>query len=350
MSERALLLTPSRGQGGGIERYVETVEWAFLEQGVEYHRLDLSRSGPSGHVKMLSMATARLRTSRIPIRLVLAHRCLLPVAMLLAREHSVQGISVICHGRDIWGSQMRPRWRMERRLMRASDVRVVGVSSFTSGMLFASGSPVTVLSPGLSRKWFDALVAESAVGHARGPGIRLVTAFRLSDWRDKGLPELLRALEEVDRPDIQLTICGTGKPSLELFRLVENHDRCTLRSDLTDSELAREFAVADLFILATRTRVGRDPCGEGYGLVLLEAQIAGTPVIGPAYGGSHDAYVERFSGLTPMDESAGALAAVLQEILKDTARLVQMGAQAALWSRASFAPETYASRVVAALL
>ena len=34
MTGRALLLTPSFGQGGGIERYAETLEWAFAAQGV----------------------------------------------------------------------------------------------------------------------------------------------------------------------------------------------------------------------------------------------------------------------------------------------------------------------------
>ena len=45
MSDRVLLLTPSRGLGGGIERYVETLEWAFAREGVDYSRVDLSNPG-----------------------------------------------------------------------------------------------------------------------------------------------------------------------------------------------------------------------------------------------------------------------------------------------------------------
>jgi hypothetical protein len=29
MSDRVLLLSPSRGLGGGSERYVQTLEWAY---------------------------------------------------------------------------------------------------------------------------------------------------------------------------------------------------------------------------------------------------------------------------------------------------------------------------------
>ena len=53
-SERVLLLAPSRGLGGGIERYIETLEWAFADQKVTSERIDLNRSGVRAHLKMLA--------------------------------------------------------------------------------------------------------------------------------------------------------------------------------------------------------------------------------------------------------------------------------------------------------
>ena len=127
-------------------------------------------------------------------------------------------------------------------------------------------------------------------------------------WRNKGLPELLDAVAALSRPDIHVTICGTGEPTQELRGLVHRHPRSTLRPGVTDGESARELAEADLFVLATRTKARRHASGEGFGLVLLEAQVAGTPVIGPAFGGSHDAYIDGVTGIAPTDETAGALA------------------------------------------
>jgi phosphatidyl-myo-inositol dimannoside synthase len=135
-----------------------------------------------------------------------------------------------------------------------------------------------------------------------------------------------------------------------MLRLVGAHRWCSVRAGLTDRELAGQLAAADLFILATRTRSGRRPTGEGFGLVLLEAQLAGTPVVGPAHGGSRDAYAETTTGLTPTDESATALAGVLDSLLKDPGELRRMGARAADWARERFAPEKYAPLVVARLL
>lgn len=41
----------SHGLGGGIERYVETLEWAFDHEGVDYQRVNLHRSGLAAHAR-----------------------------------------------------------------------------------------------------------------------------------------------------------------------------------------------------------------------------------------------------------------------------------------------------------
>jgi glycosyltransferase involved in cell wall biosynthesis len=208
----------------------------------------------------------------------------------------------------------------------------------------------TVLPPALSQEWFDALAAAAASRPGRGSGIRLVTAFRLSQWRDKGLPQLVEAVTALGRPDVCLTICGSGNPPADLLRLVAEHSWCVLRPGLSDDDLARELAAADLFVLATQTRSGRRAGGEGFGLVLLEAQAAGTPVIAPAYGGSHEAYVEGVTGVAPADQSAEALTRTLHDLLKDPARLAWMGGHATQWTRQAFDPERYAQLAVQRLL
>lgn len=84
--------------------------------------------------------------------------------------------------------------------------------------------------------------------------------------------------------------------------------------------------------------------------MLLEAQVAGTAVVGPAHGGSLDAYLDGVTGATPRDESAAALAAVLDGLAGQPARLAEMGRQGAAWARARFAPDRYAALAVDRLL
>jgi phosphatidylinositol alpha-1,6-mannosyltransferase len=349
-----LLLSPSAGRGGGIERYVQTLEWAFRARSVPYTRLDLARPGLAGHRQMLAQASRRGREADGAVRVVAAHRALLPVALAVQRRRSVTGISVICHGSDVWGSGTRPRWWLERGIMRGGGVRVVSVSNFTAGAVGVA-CHATVLTPGLSRPWFDELRAAAAArpadGVLRRPGeIRLVTAFRLDAWQDKGLPELLTAVGLLGRPEVTLTICGSGTASAELMALTRGAPWCQVKSGLADVGLARELAAADLFVLATRTRSGRRASGEGFGLVLLEAQVAGTSVVAPASGGSRDAYLDGVTGAAPVDEGAGTLARTLHEMLAEPGRPARMGRAAARWAQERYDPDLYAAQAVAALL
>jgi phosphatidyl-myo-inositol dimannoside synthase len=351
---QVLLLSPSLGLGGGIERYVLAIQSAFDDAGVTSRRLDLARPGPAGHRALLAEATAALAGAATPARVIVAHRALLPVATVLARIRAVSGISVVCHGSDVWGNRWLPRWRLESRLMRRSDVRIVASSSFTAGALFPD-CRATILPPGLSRTWFRELTSAAGqvgTGGARVPGadLEVMTAFRLGEWRDKGLPELTAAIAALGRPDIRLTVCGSGEPPADLLAHVSGYSWCALHPGLTDTDLAARFARSSLFVLATRTRPGRRPCGEGFGLVLLEAQVAGTAVVGPAHGGSPDAYLDGVTGATPGDESVAALARVLDELVRQPGRLDTMGERGAAWARAGFAPDRYAALAVDRLL
>jgi glycosyltransferase involved in cell wall biosynthesis len=238
--------------------------------------------------------------------------------------------------------------------MSRHDVRLVAASSFTAGALLPHGL-ATILPPGLSRAWFGELVGaagrEAAATDATSrSGLGVMTAFRLAEWRDKGLPQLTAALAALGRGDVRLTVCGSGAPPADLVAHVRRYPWCTLRPGLTDAELAALFAQASLFVLATRTRPGRRPSGEGFGLVLLEAQVAGTAVVGPAHGGSPGAYLDGITGETPRDESVPALARVLDGLLARPARLGRMGAHGAQWARARFDPDRYAALAVERLL
>lgn len=339
-----LLLAPSNGLGGGIERYVQTLEWSFAHIGVGCHRLDLARAGVRSHLRMLADGRNVLRADPTRVRLVVGHRALLPVATTLARETNVHGISVLCHGSDAWGARMQVRRIIERRLMRRPDVRVVAASSFTAGCL-AGDCRATILPPGLSYEWFGTLSSASTTAVADVQGIVVVTAFRLASWREKGLPQLFEALTALGCPDIRLVVCGSGEAPPDLVEVVGMHEWCTLRVGLSDRDLADQLASADLFVLATRTRPGRQASGEGFGLVLLEAQVAGTPVVVPAHGGSADAYVDGITGLSPADENVETLTQLLGSALADPGRLAWMGHRAAEWGREVFAPERYAELV-----
>ena len=73
-------------------------------------------------------------------------------------------------------------------------------------------------------------------------------------------------------------------------------------------------------------------------------------MVGPAHGGSPDAYLDGVTGATPKDESSAALTGVLDEFARQPARLSEMGKRGAAWARARFAPDRYAALAVDRLL
>jgi phosphatidyl-myo-inositol dimannoside synthase len=344
MTDKALLLTPSRGLGGGIERYAATVEWVLQSSGLTYRRIDLQGSGPKAYADLLAAAQNHLRANSSSTRLILAHRALLPLAMILRRQRCVEGTSVLFHGSDVWDRRRGLRWFAESRAMQYPGVRAVAVSNYTAGAL-SHMRHATVVPPGLSGDWYQTLI-EARRDRDNQSQQAIVTAFRLTAWKEKGLPEILNAIALLNRPDLSLVICGTGEAPRELRELLSKYPFCHLRVGLSDSELANQLAAAKVFVLATRMRGGRRPCGEGYGMVLQEAQLAGAPVVAPAYGGSHEAFVEGLTGMAPVDERAETLANVLRKLLDDAKRLAEMGDYAAEWACERLFPARYAELVL----
>jgi glycosyltransferase involved in cell wall biosynthesis len=276
---------------------------------------------------------------------VVAHSNLLPVVSAVTRLENYSGTTVILHGVEIWS-----RGNMwGHSVMRRPDVRVVAVSNFSAGGLVTT-CPANVLPPGVSPTWYRMLV-EAGGRAARVPGeFNIVTTFRLDAWRGKGLPTLLDAVRLVGDDRIRLTICGTGDCPGELLEAIVPYPWCRLTPGLGDHDLAQMLASADVFVLATRTCRGARASGEGFGLVLLEAQLAGTPVVAPAYGGSGDAFLPGVTGLAPLDETPEALAATLDTLLRDEEGRQHMGEAAAQWSRTRFEPEAYGRQVMRVLL
>ncbi|WP_230203067.1 glycosyltransferase family 4 protein [Parafrankia discariae] len=353
---RVLLLAPSNGLGGGIERYLWTIEECLRGGGGDVHRLDMRRPGrdtfPVPRARFVIGALAAARGQWRPDVVVAGHPNLIPVAAAVARLTVARRAFVVCYGDDIWAMRRRDR----ALLHRDAALVPVAISSYGAGVLAAT-SQGPIIRPGLAPSWRAELLAQGARRSASAtPGgtsgvPTLLTAFRLAAWEGKGLPVLLDALTTVRRAlgAVRLVVAGHGPAPEDMLTLIRAHEDVIVHETPGDADLARLYAAADLFVLCTRTRPRPPYGGEGYGMVLLEAQLAGCPVVGPARGGSGDAYQDGLTGVTPRDESAEALSAVLIDLLADGPRLARLGRQAAEWAEATTRPQDYTGRVFSTL-
>lgn len=156
----------------------------------------------------------------------------------------------------------------------------------------------------------------------------VLTAGRLQ--RRKGHDVFIEVVARLKErfPNLLYAIVGSGEERERLDALVKRHNvsaHVQFAGALDDAGLLAAYQQCDLLALPNRA-VGNDV--EGFGMVLLEAQACGRPVLAGASGGTAETLTPGETGvLVPCDgpdEPAAALAA----LLSDPARLERMGTAA----------------------
>jgi phosphatidylinositol alpha-1,6-mannosyltransferase len=240
-----------------------------------------------------------------------------------------------------------------RRTVLARLDAVLAVSRYTAGHARAAGARVAhVIHPGVDADRFALQSAEptlpfeschgvsgSRLGDPSDPSSgsvpRLLTVARLV--ARKGIDTMIAALPAIVRvhPDVRYQVVGDGPDRPRLLALAAQHG-VARHIDFTGAAsrdaLPAIYAAADLFILASR----EDPITadvEGFGLVLLEAQAAGTPVIAANSGGMPDALLPGETGLLVPPDDPDALAQSALELLADPKRLTAMATAAQSYAR-----------------
>ena len=155
---------------------------------------------------------------------------------------------------------------------------------------FDSGSKCEVLHPGVDTSRFEVAAPDTSFRQQMGwSGKRvLLTVGRLQrrkgqDFLIKSMPALLKEF-----PDLFYAVVGRGECYDELISLVDQHklhDNVCVYPDMDDEALIKCYQQCDIFILPNRT-IDNDI--EGFGMVLVEAQVCGKPVIAGDSGGTRE--------------------------------------------------------------
>ena len=171
----------------------------------------------------------------------------------------------------------------------------------------------------------------------------------------KGIDHSIRAFAEVaaQYPDSRYLVVGEGpyRPALEAIAAdCGVADKVVFAGAVADDELVDHYVLGDVFVMPNRRLANGDT--EGFGLVFLEANACGLPVIAGSDGGSIDAVQHGVTGLLVDGHSVAAITAAMLDLRRDTAlreRLRAGGitaAAAAAWGHkarafvAIFAPAT----------
>lgn len=136
------------------------------------------------------------------------------------------------------------------------------------------------------------------------------------DWERKGGPGLLEAFARVrtEHPSARLEIVGPT-------RTFAACDGVTFHGRLPVAEVASLLENADVFCLPTRA--------EPFGVVFIEAMLAGLPVVGTRLGAQPDFIVPGATGELVAPDDPDALASALCRLVADPERTRRMGRCAA---------------------
>lgn len=247
-----------------------------------------------------------------------------------------QRVIVTLHGQDItihreaWErNRLRFSKRLypERLLRMADDPRVyfVAVSDDIRQAAIGYGiapERITVQHIGidLTRFRFSGLPIA-----ARPP--RIVFVGRLVE--KKGVEYLIRAFARVSQqiPGAQLAVLGGGPLGKSLQALAaELGVPVEFCGGVDRSEVSRQLANARVLCLPSVTAANGD--AEGLGMVILEAQACGLPVVTSARGGKTEAIVDGRTGFAFAERDVEALTGHLCRLLRDDDLATAMSAAA----------------------
>jgi glycosyltransferase involved in cell wall biosynthesis len=241
------------------------------------------------------------------------------------------------HGTDVRLASSQPA-------ARAACVRVLRASAVVTAVSTWLADTAAGFAPGLTGRIRVAPmpVDETIFTPGEGPRTELLFVGRLDEQKD--LETALRALARMDGPaaGLPLRVVGSGPAEARLRRLADDlgvAGRVEWEGHLPQRQLADRYRRAAALLVP-----GRD---EGLGLVAVEGQLAGAPVVTAASGGLLDVVRDGETGRTFAAGDAPALARTVEDLLADPPAAAALAAAGRAGAAARFGRQAAASAYAA---
>ena len=238
---------------------------------------------------------------------------------------------VFIYGNDILVPQTKRLRNYYNYLLKSAN-RVIAISDKTASLAFEVGvksEKLSLLPPCIEPKKFlqNDNLPKSLDNLKHEHKSIVLTVGRLVER--KGQDMVLKALPSVlrDVPNAHYVIVGSGEDEARLKLLVHElnlSDFVTFVGYVSDEELPAYYAACDLFVMVSREILERGDL-EGFGIVYLEANLMGKPVVAGASGGIRDAVVDGETGLLANPENVEEIADAIIRLLKNKELASSMG-------------------------
>lgn len=255
---------------------------------------------------------------------------------LIAALAGVKRHIILAHGAELFlpkQSWRKPLWRFLRRYVLESADLIIANSSYTASLVqeCAPLAQVEAIPLGVDPIFFAPQIRTEARTFWSIPEDKHVicSVSRLHAFKGHDtILDAIAALPQQKRSQILYLIAGIG-PALSALKDQAQQlgitEQIRWLGFVPDKDLPTLYSAADLFVLATR-EIPEQRSVEGFGLVFLEAQACGTPVVGTRSGGIPDAIVENQGGWLIEENDTQTLQSILIQLLDNPEAFTRMGA------------------------
>jgi phosphatidyl-myo-inositol dimannoside synthase len=276
---------------------------------------------PNERARMLTLNVGAVRLARRfrPHVTLSAHVIASPAAAAIRRLLNASTVQYF------YANEILGRPRLAAFAASRADM-AIAISGYTASLIRATGgSPARLrtIPPGVH------LPPNSAGLPAKRPTLLTIAQLKHSY---KGHDVLIEALARVHTrvPDVEWVVIGEGPLRPDLERLARARGLggvARFLGAVSDEERDRWLRRASVFAMPSRLP------GEGFGMVYLEANAYGKPVVAGNVGGPLDAVADGVSGLLVDPSDVAAVAEAVTRLLLDRELAARLGREGAARAR-----------------
>lgn len=318
----------SKGSDETDQQYPQLIQRVSLEM---KNRSPRSVDSLRSYLKQICMLRRLVKQNSIrtvhaarPLSEGLIARCL----------YALTGVPYLCfvHGEDVNVALTSRELKLLTSSVLANSRCLIVNSSFTKQLLMndwkIKEEKIAMMNPGVDTSYFAPILQETQRPDGWQGKFVILTVGRLQ--QRKGQDMMLRALALLrsEFPELYYVVAGDGEDCKNLIRLAQQLEVANMvefAGAIDEETLRTYYRICDLFVLANRS-IGKDV--EGFGMVLLEAQACGKPVIAGMSGGTSETMLVGESGFVVDCTTPEVLAESIRLLIRDPARRERMGAVA----------------------
>jgi phosphatidylinositol alpha-1,6-mannosyltransferase len=259
------------------------------------------------------------------------------VLLILIKFFNIK-FSIILHGTDIAYAQKskRKKWLAGQIFLKAENI--ICNSTFTSGLIKDYydnyKKKVIIINPGIDTALQISNIDEQKIKFKYNLDDKIIL-FSLSRLiRRKGIDKVIESLPEILNKidNLVYVIAGTGPDEHELKiraaelikKIPSLKNKIIFLGKISEEAKWAWLSISDIFILPSREEDGNL---EGFGIVYLEASLAGKPVIAGNHGGVSDAVIGHKTGLLVNPQSEQEIQQAILKLVKDKDLRIKLGEQ-----------------------